>query len=402
MRSHTIPILCASVFAFSGCATVSGLPVVGGLFDSAAAMGDKALNKPAVFSEFEKPAFCSDIGQADIEAAFKKGVYSDRTLADMQQVYVGGMAEDPKKARAQVQRFPKDREYLEKVFIEKYGAKVCSDRDNYLTENIAKPGELEQQWRKSSEVMVKFKESLASAAAEAPAAHAAALKKAEGTLSEYAEADQLRDKNNRHHLSDNRSEVNAALDTARRQQEIALAASGAESSDVVAMQAAYQSTTENLESALAQLSERLVSEKAAQREAEAAERAAANAEAEMKRLAETEAPKMIYEGKDRKKLLTKVKKHWKKKYPKDKLLKVWITTESWDRKTGTRWNKQSSEYYDESWLQAAVAVKDKEDKRLANVYVFTLAKDHRDKNKLKMQGVDKDGARDRLLVRNVN
>lgn len=389
MRAKSALLFSASVFALSGCATMAGLPVVGGMFDKAAEMGDKAMNKPAVFTEFEKPEFCSSISKADVQAALKQGVYSDNRLANMQQAYVGGLASDADKARRQVGAYPDDKEYLDKVFIEKYGAKICSDRDNYMTENIGNPGDLETQWRKATDVMVKFQESLQEKAKAAPGAHAEALAQAVKLLDKYAAEGKTRDGGNRDHLRDNRSEVNQALDAARYQQEILAAAKGKDAPELAELTKAYADTEASLKGKVEQLVAKLDAQNKEQRAAE-----------EMKRIAETEAPKMIYEGKDSKQLIGKVKTYWGKKYPKDKILKVWLTTDSWERKTGSRWNNNSSEWYDESWLEAAVAVKDEDNKAVANVYYFTLAKDHRDKDKLKLSDAEK-GSPSRILVQNV-
>ncbi|MBL8923452.1 MAG: hypothetical protein JNJ54_31655 [Myxococcaceae bacterium] len=106
------------------------------------------------------------------------------------------------------------------------------------------------------------------------------------------------------------------------------------------------------------------------------------AEKAMAELAEkASAPKNTYGGADRQKLFEFIRSEWRRRYPDEQLLQVWLAG-SWERATGAR--RVSDEQvvkFDASVLRVSVATA--RDGKIADVWRAFLEKDHLQRDQIK-------------------
>jgi len=85
-------------------------------------------------------------------------------------------------------------------------------------------------------------------------------------------------------------------------------------------------------------------------------------------------PQNNYQGSDLKQLISKIKTAWKRKYPKDRILAVKITSEDWKRDANWKANSTSIYKNDTSILGGKVIVKT--DNKLATIFPAYVNRDN--------------------------
>lgn len=110
-------------------------------------------------------------------------------------------------------------------------------------------------------------------------------------------------------------------------------------------------------------------------------------------IAANKPPNDLYDGADKKKLVSEVKQAWAKAYPKDEILGVRIPMREWERDTRWRWASVAEEFqkHDTSELQAAVIVK--HNKSQARIFYVYLTKYHLKGDSIKLSLDDKKDVR---------